>query len=101
LTQSESREASLDLLERAKAGDRQALEALITRSRRILQRASSQEGSPSNPTAAFSMRLRMQLASLERQTGHIAEAEAIEASLRKRLAFADRNHPIARLLSRE
>jgi hypothetical protein len=44
--------------------------------------------------AAFRMRLQMKLAQLDRELGRADEAQKIEADLRKRLIFADADHPI-------
>src|SRR5262249_37793112 len=60
--------------------------------RRVLQAANREDVPPNSATAALAMRLRLRLATLERQAGRTDDADRIVASLRKQLAFADRDH---------
>lgn len=55
---------------------------------------------PTTPGLAYRMRAQLQLLALERDMGHVADAQRVEAELRKELAFADPDHPILRALVR-
>jgi hypothetical protein len=50
--------------------------------------------SPIAPLGFWKLRLSAHLAKLYRQTGRVAEAEAIEARVRRLLAMADRDFPL-------
>jgi DNA-binding winged helix-turn-helix (wHTH) protein/tetratricopeptide (TPR) repeat protein len=53
-----------------------------------------------NASPAFLLRARLQLADTLRELGRVEEAERVEAELRKRLMFADADHPIVKALAR-
>ena len=54
---------------------------------------------PTTAGLAYRMRAQLRLAALERDMGHGAEAQQVEAELRKELAFADPDHPILQALA--
>jgi tRNA A-37 threonylcarbamoyl transferase component Bud32/tetratricopeptide (TPR) repeat protein len=66
--------------------------------RRVLRDAANAPLSMNVPTVALVQRLQLQLARLEREAGNGIEADRIEDSLRRQLAFADADHPIAKAL---
>jgi DNA-binding winged helix-turn-helix (wHTH) protein/tetratricopeptide (TPR) repeat protein len=81
----------------------EALAGAYRRQGKLSDAARVLQHGPMNPQSntaglAYSMRAQLQLAALERDMGHPADAQRVEDELRKELAFADPDHPILRAL---
>jgi DNA-binding winged helix-turn-helix (wHTH) protein/tetratricopeptide (TPR) repeat protein len=61
---------------------------------RVLEKAAATIASPIDWSAGFRMRVQFRLAEVYREVGRVQDAEKIEADLRRRLIFADPDHPI-------
>jgi tetratricopeptide (TPR) repeat protein len=74
-------------------------EGHLTDAARVLQRAGDIPVNW-NLSPVFILRVRLQLADIFRELGRVGEAEHVEVDLRKRLMFADGDHPIVKALAR-
>jgi DNA-binding winged helix-turn-helix (wHTH) protein/tetratricopeptide (TPR) repeat protein len=83
----------------------EALAAAYRKEGRLTDAARMLERTPDIPvnwngSPAFLLRVRLQLADILRELGRVDKAKRVEAELRKRLMFADADHPIVKALAR-